>query len=222
MAWYLHLVMIWVFATFLISIVAIVTSQSRWARLGILATFLVSLGLTFTAPFELLSRAKPADWAWLERDTEEAEIKGMELREGEGIYLLLIVEGEPRLYKFPWRQEFAENLMEATAAAEEQGVPAMLGKPFKGGGPLGQVADAVEGILEGIFGDGEGEGEGQGEGQGEGEPGEGEPGEGGNFSNSLEDRDMPFAYPKPQEKQPDKPQQDNGTRYDRGEDDDEE
>ena len=38
----------------------------------------------------------------------------------------------------------------------------------------------------------------------------------------LEDRDMPFAYPKPQEKQPDKPKQDEGTRYDRGEDDDEE
>lgn len=208
MTWYMYLVMIWVLATFLISIIAVVTSQSQWARVGIIATFLIAIGLTFTAPFELLSRAKPAEWAWLERNVEEAEIKGMELREGEGIYLLLIVEGEPRLYKFPWRADLAQNLIEATEAAEAQGTSAVLGKPFKGGGPIGQVADAVGEFFEGLFG------------EGQGEPGEGEPtGEGGNFDNSVEDRDAPFAYPKPQEALPNKPNPDDGVRYDRGDDD---
>lgn len=211
MSWYIYLVSVWLIACFICAIIAAVTSKSAWGRVAIVLALCVGLIATFTSPFELLGRAKPAAWAWLERKTKEAEIHGAVMKENEGIYLLLIVENEPRLYVFPWNQKLAENIQQAMTDAEAQGTVAVLGQPFQGGGPLGQIADAIEGL----FGAGEGQGGQQGQGQ-EGQ--QGQMGEGGNFSNSVEERDAPFAYPKPREALPPKPPQNQGVIFDRPDD----
>lgn len=200
---YIWLVLGLVAALFINSLIAVVTSKSRWARVVIVVIFFGSLVGTFIVPFELLGRAKPAEWAWIERKTEEAEIRGVELREGEGIYLMLIVDNEPRLYVFPWNQKMAENIQQAMAEAQAQGTSAVLGKPFRNGGPIQRVADAIDRLL------GRGGGEQQGR---EGRPGEGEA---GNFNGGVEEREPPMAYPKPREALPPKPPEQGGVRYDR-------
>jgi hypothetical protein len=216
MSWYMVLVIAWMLTAFLTSVVAIVASKSKWPRIAVVGLFFVTLGLTFAAPLQLLSRAKPAEWELAERNLKEAEIKGVEIREGEGIYIMLLVKGEPRLYVYPYSQKMAENLIQAMQQGQAQGQPVMLGRPFRGAqarGPVGRAGQAIGELLDAVFGTGEG----QGEGQGQGRPGEGQPGqgEGGNFSGGTEDRDPPMAYPKPREALPPKPRPDNGTIYER-------
>lgn len=187
MNWYIGLVVLGLFAAVSTAAIAVIVSRSKLLRIAIVALFLATVVVAFAAPSELLSRAKPASWAWLESDVEEAEIRGVELREGEAIYLMLLVNGEPRLYMFPWNQQMAENILQAMAEAEARGTTAVLGKPFKGGNPVAGVIDALKDALSG------------------GEPGD----------ESMEDREPPQAYPRPPQALPPKTPGGQGLVYDR-------
>jgi len=207
---YAYVVVAWILATAAISLIAAALSKSKWARLAIAAIFIVVFGITFAAPFELIGQPKPRSWAWLERNVENPVIRGYELHEGEAIYLMLSIERgkPPRLYRFPWNQQDAEDLMQAMQQGQKQGTDVVLaGKPFEGASPFDAIAETIGDIVGDIFGEGEGKGEGDGEMDGEGE--------GGNFDNSVEDRKSPFAHPRPQEAQPEKPRDDEGLIYDR-------
>jgi hypothetical protein len=81
---------------------------------------------------DLLSRPKPANMEWEQRQLSEATVLGSHLREGHSIYLWLQVAGveEPRSYVLPWSQELAEQLHGARREAESQGTAVRMRRPF--------------------------------------------------------------------------------------------
>jgi hypothetical protein len=234
MQWYFYLIFIWLTVCVLSGLIAALTAKGFWARLIIVVMMTAAVLLTFGAPYSLLGRAKPAEWAWLERGVDEADILGADMIEGVGIYLLLKFDEEPQLYVFPWNQEFAQNVQQAMQQAAEAGTNAVIERPFDNASPGAPLEDLINDLLgegqgqgqgEGEGGqgvnDGQGEGNGQGDGQGEGEGqgnGEGEGGHngGGNQGRGLDDRPPPMVYPRPQPPTPPKPPESGGgVIYDR-------
>ena len=235
MQWYIYLIFVWLTVCVLSGLIAVLTAKGKWARMIIVLMTLVAVALTFSAPYSLLGRAKPAEWAWLERGVDEAEILGADLVEGVGIYLMLKFDEEAQLYVFPWNQQFAENIQQAMAEAREQGTNAVIERPFDNASPMTPLEDLINDLLGNGQGEGDGQGEGNGvnngqgegngngngngEGNGEGQgQGEGEGGHngGGNQGRNLDDRPPPRVYPRPQPPTPPKPPESGaGVIYDR-------
>lgn len=105
---------------FLLGGVAIKSARSGYARLFILVFALLAYGALFTGPLQLLSYAKPTSMEWVNRNVEEAEVLHAELREGDGIYLLLDWYGTPRYYKLNWDPDLAQQLIEAMEEARKE------------------------------------------------------------------------------------------------------
>ncbi len=128
--------------TFLFSAAAVMlgvlATITVWAprRLGVklvaLTVALLFLPLWYAALADLLSRPKPValEW-WL--TAEEATVLGGVLKEGEGIYLWLQIEGveEPRAYVLPWDRGLAEQLQKAMREAEEGNGRLKMRLPFE-------------------------------------------------------------------------------------------
>jgi hypothetical protein len=88
-------------------------------------------GMVFDSAANLLGRAKPVAFEWLQPQVEEATILSGHLMENQGIYLTLVWDGsEPYLYVLPWNQKTAERLQEALYQAEQNGTHAMMRQPF--------------------------------------------------------------------------------------------
>lgn len=102
----------------------------RWAAVLLAAAF-VALGLF--AFGELAGRPKPVALAWLEGRAETATVLGHLVREGEGIYLWLQLDGtpEPRAYVLPWDRRTAEELVRAAREAEERRSGLAVRLPFE-------------------------------------------------------------------------------------------
>jgi len=102
----------------------------RWAAV-LLAGLFVGLGLF--AFGELAGRPKPVALAWLEGRAENATVLGQLVREGEGIYLWLQLDGvgEPRAYVLPWDRRTAEELLRAAREADERGTGLGVRLPFE-------------------------------------------------------------------------------------------
>ena len=105
---------------FLLGVVAVKSSRSATARATIIAFTALAYAALFVGPVQLLSYAKPVSMEWLNRDVPEAEVLHAELREGDGIYLLLDWYGVPRYYKIPWDPILAQQLLEAMEQAREE------------------------------------------------------------------------------------------------------
>jgi hypothetical protein len=117
----------------------LITSVSIWSprrfgikliALGATAAFLATI---YAAYAQLLSRPKPVGLEWWLAKAEDASVLGSSIRENQGIYLWLQVEGvaEPRAYMLPWNRELAEQLQTTLREAEDQQGGVRMRLPFE-------------------------------------------------------------------------------------------
>lgn len=117
---------------------ALLASIAIWAprrtpiRTLALVAMTLFLPLAYIQFVELLSKPKPAAWAWIERDVDRAEILSVSFDEGKTIYLWLRLNGmiEPRFYSMPWRQQVAEDLEDAMTQSARDRSSVILSNPF--------------------------------------------------------------------------------------------
>ncbi len=92
--------------------IAIWSRRGLWIKIcAVLATALF-MPAAYAGLFDLLSRPKPIAFEWIEASAKEAMVLGATIREGEAIYLWLLIDGvmEPRYYVMPWSLELAQEL----------------------------------------------------------------------------------------------------------------
>ena len=113
--------------------IAIWSPRRVWIRTLALAIGLCMLPLGYISLAELLSKPKPKQLAWFERNVDRAHILGIDFAEGKAIYLWMRLPGsiEPRYYKFRWSQKIAESLQDEMEEASKQNGKLMVIKPFK-------------------------------------------------------------------------------------------
>jgi hypothetical protein len=117
----------------------VLTSISIWAprrvvvRLTAFGLSVLFVPLSYAAFAALLSKPKPVALEWLRAATQEANVLGSTIREGEAIYVWLLMPGvdEPRAYTLPWSMDVAQQLQEARRKAEEQGTGLGMRLPFE-------------------------------------------------------------------------------------------
>jgi hypothetical protein len=112
--------------------IAIWSPRAIWLRISAVVATAVFVPLAYVTLTVLLSRPKPIDFAWFERNAEKASVLGVSLDEGRAIYLWLHVEGHsmPGYYVLPWRQSQAEQLEDTLHAAVQSRAQVVLKKPF--------------------------------------------------------------------------------------------
>ncbi|MGI9524688.1 MAG: hypothetical protein ACR2PG_23915 [Hyphomicrobiaceae bacterium] len=112
--------------------IAIWSPRRVWIRTVALAIGLGMLPLGYMSLAQLLSKPKPKQLAWFERNVARAHILGISFAEGKAIYLWMRLPGsiEPRYYSFPWSQKIAESLQDEMEAASKQNGKLMVIKPF--------------------------------------------------------------------------------------------
>lgn len=121
-----------------IGIAALLCSIAIWAprdtKIKVLALAVMTLfaPLVYVQLTGLLSKPKPVEFAWLERDVERAEVLSISFDEGKAIYMWLRLDGmiEPRFYKLPWRQQDAEDLEDAMEQATQTRSGLIIKDPF--------------------------------------------------------------------------------------------
>jgi hypothetical protein len=101
-----------------------------WQRTASAGLFVLLIAVVYGGALELLSRPKPLRLEW--RDAATAKVLGASLREGEGIYVWLQLDGtdEPRAYTLPWNMELAQQLQTAMSEAENTGTGVAMKLPF--------------------------------------------------------------------------------------------
>jgi hypothetical protein len=122
-----------------IALAGLLAAIALWAprRLAVrataLATTVLFLPLAYASLLDLLSRPKPIDLEWWQRNAPEATVLGAKLEENQGIHLWLQLPdvAEPRAYVLPWNRETAERLQEAQREAAEQGGDLRMRMPFE-------------------------------------------------------------------------------------------
>lgn len=112
--------------------IAIWSPRIFWVRVSAVIATAVFIPVAYVALTLLLSRPKPVDFAWFERNADKAAVLGVSLDEGRAIYLWLQVEGHsmPSYYVLPWRQSQAEQLEDTLHAAVQSRASVVLKKPF--------------------------------------------------------------------------------------------
>ncbi|MCW2243480.1 hypothetical protein [Azospirillum canadense] len=106
-------------------------ARNRMARAIILGLFALMLPAAYAAPATLLGRAKPVTLEWLGSHVQEAKVLSATLVENEAIYLTLLWEHAPNLYRLPWDRRMAEQLQEAQKEAQRNGTQPMMRLPFE-------------------------------------------------------------------------------------------
>ena len=116
----------------LLAAIAIWSPRATWIRVTALLVTALIMPLAYAQMTTLLSKPKPLDFAWFERNVERAAVLGVSLSEGKAIYLWLQLDGvaEPRYYVLPWRQRAAENLEDTVDGALNSRSGVMLERPF--------------------------------------------------------------------------------------------
>ena len=117
---------------------ALLASIAIWAprntpiRVLALAAMTLFLPIIYVQFVGLLSKPKPVEWAWLERDVDRAEVLSVSFDEGKAIYMWLRLNGmiEPRFYSLPWRQQDAEDLEDAMEQASRTRSSVIVKDPF--------------------------------------------------------------------------------------------
>jgi hypothetical protein len=116
-----------------------ITSVSVWSprRLGVkllaLGAAAIFLATIYAAYAQLLSRPKPVGLEWWLAKAADAGVLGSSIRENEGIYLWLQLDGaaEPRAYILPWSRELAEQLQATLREAEQRQSDVRMRLPFE-------------------------------------------------------------------------------------------
>ena len=116
----------------LLAAIAIWSPRRTAVRVVALVTAALMMPLGYLQLTELLSRPKPIDFEWFEREALSAVVLGARFEEGEAIYLWLQLESstQPRYYTLPWRQELAERLEQAVDDATARGSTVTIATPF--------------------------------------------------------------------------------------------
>ncbi len=117
---------------------ALLASIAIWAprntpiRVLALAAMTLFLPIVYVQFVGLLSKPKPVEWAWLERDVDRAEVLSVSFDEGKAIYVWLRLNGmiQPRFYSLPWRQQVAEDLEDAMEQASRTRSSVIVRDPF--------------------------------------------------------------------------------------------
>ena len=112
--------------------IAIWSPRRLWIRTIALTIGICMLPLGYMSLAELLSKPKPKQLAWFERNVSKAQILGISFAEGKAIYLWMRLPGsiEPRYYSFPWSQKIAESLQDEMEEASKKNGKLMVIKPF--------------------------------------------------------------------------------------------
>lgn len=113
--------------------IAVWSPRRAWIKL---AAVLLSVGfmpVAYAGMTDLLSKPKPVRLEWAAAATESATVLGAQIKENDGIYLWLQMEGaaEPRYYKLPWDQETAKQLQKAMREAEKNHSGMAMNLPFE-------------------------------------------------------------------------------------------
>ncbi len=118
---------------FILANIAIWAPRKLRVKVGALITVAVFLPATYISLSEMLSRPKPVDSEWAHRELAEATVIGVQMVEGEAIYVWLGLEGieEPRAYTLPWDEKTARQLHGARRTAEASGTRVKMRKPFE-------------------------------------------------------------------------------------------
>lgn len=113
--------------------VAIWSPRRLLVRVGALALATLFLPTAWAAMSDLMSRPKPVAFEWWRQAQDQATVLSSQLREGDGVYLWLQIDGavEPRAYRLPWDRRLAEELEKARAEAEKNGTPLVMRLPFE-------------------------------------------------------------------------------------------
>ncbi|MFQ5913132.1 MAG: hypothetical protein ACE5JS_08115 [Nitrospinota bacterium] len=124
------------FAFTVLVTLALVLVAVRWARSGrarilIIGLFAVLLPAGFIGPASLLGKAKPVSLEWFQTEVEEAEVLSAQVVEGDGIYLTLVWDRIPYLYKLPWNLKVAQQLQDAMRQGEDNGTKTRMRRPFE-------------------------------------------------------------------------------------------
>ncbi len=106
-------------------------ARNRMARTIILLLFALMLPAAYAAPAALLGRAKPVTLEWLGSNVQEATVLSSTVVENEAIYLTLLWQQTPNLYRLPWDRRMAEQLQEAQREAQRNGTRPMMRLPFE-------------------------------------------------------------------------------------------
>ena len=116
----------------LLATVAIWSPRKTHIRVVALVSTALLLPLAYLQLTELLSRPKPINFEWFEREALNAVVLGASFEEGKAIYLWLQLDSstEPRYYSMPWRQELAERLEQAVDDAISRGSTVTIATPF--------------------------------------------------------------------------------------------
>jgi hypothetical protein len=113
--------------------VAVWSPRRTAVRAGALALAALFLPASWLALGDLMSRPKPVAFEWWQRKAEAATVLSAQLREGDGVYLWLQLDGtvEPRAYRLPWDRQLAEQLEKAQAEAQRNGTGMAMRLPFE-------------------------------------------------------------------------------------------
>jgi hypothetical protein len=116
---------------------AMVTSAAIWSRFPTRARGLSVLAFLATAPLTGAILVANGGWAVSPYPyvstlpTGEAQILGVKIVQDEAIYVMLDLDGEPRLFKLPWSNEAGSKLQRLMEANAENGgkLTAKRGQP---------------------------------------------------------------------------------------------
>ena len=105
---------------------ALVTSLAIWSRYPTRARGLSVIALLATAPLTGAILVGNGGWSvapypYLSELPAETQILGAKIVQDEAIYLMLDVDGEPRLFKLPWSTGEASKLQRLMEAGEANG-----------------------------------------------------------------------------------------------------
>lgn len=101
----------------------LVLPKGRWKVTGTM-TFLLLSTVVYAGAFEIVGLPKPYLLEW--RKLNGLPIIGMYQKEEEPLYIILLRDGEPVTYTFPWDGEVAESLNNQWREASFHGQPPLF------------------------------------------------------------------------------------------------
>lgn len=121
-----------------IALFAVLATIAIWSprrtpvRIVALVATALTIPLAYIGLIDLLSRPKPIEFEWFDRNALSATVLGVSFEEEKAIYLWLQLEDSalPRYYVLPWRQKLAERLEEAVDDATTRGSTVTIATPF--------------------------------------------------------------------------------------------
>ena len=122
------------FALLLGSFIFLVLPRGRvWQRVASTGVFAILVAVVYGGSIELLGRPKPLRLEW--RDAAHAQVLSASIREGQGIYVWLQLDGasEPQSYALPWDMKMAQQLQEAMREGQANGTDVQMNMPFGAG-----------------------------------------------------------------------------------------